>query len=85
MGERVNLNAERGEPPDLPVSVHTLNKVGVTQFGAREKRLNGPTPLYPPSPRPKGPWGGGINIFLEGVARLRRATPSKNPRRKPTA
>ncbi len=25
-----------------------LNPIGVTQFGAREKRLNGPTPLYPP-------------------------------------
>ncbi len=29
---------------------------------------NGPTPLYPPSPQPFGPWGGGIKEIL-GVSR----------------
>ncbi len=28
---------------------------------------NGPTPLYPPSPRPKGPWGGGIKEIPQGT------------------
>ncbi len=65
---RSSPNPLRGEG-----QLHTFWMIGVTQLKALKVERNGPTPLSPPSPRPKGPWGGGRKILAPMGNELRKS------------